>query len=103
MIMKNRILAILLTLAVVFSGFSGILVSAASTSELQNLHYMLNNSTDDVHIAYIGGSVTQGSGASSVDYCWASLVSNWFTENYPKSKFKMKDDSSLLKQFRIKR
>ncbi|MCF2560329.1 DUF354 domain-containing protein [Prevotella brevis] len=27
----------------------------------------------------------------------------WFTENYPKSKFKMKDDSSLLKQFRIKR
>ena len=81
--MKKRILAMLLTLAVVFSGFSGILVSAASTSELQNLHYMLNNSTDDVHIAYIGGSVTQGSGASSVDYCWASLVSNWFTENYP--------------------
>ena len=27
----------------------------------------------------------------------------WFTENYPKSMSEMKEDSSLLKQFRIKK
>ncbi len=35
-----------------------------------------------LNVAYIGGSVTVGTG-SSTDECWRSYTTDWFEENYP--------------------
>ncbi|MCM1223816.1 MAG: SGNH/GDSL hydrolase family protein [Lachnospiraceae bacterium] len=38
-------------------------------------------------IAFLGGSITQGSLASRIDLCYASRVSNWWRETYPQGDF----------------
>lgn len=40
-----------------------------------------------IKIAFIGGSVTQGSLASSKDTCYAARVFSWWKETFPKSEF----------------
>lgn len=36
-------------------------------------------------VAYFGGSITQGAGASDYKYCWRSLTTEWFKRAYPES------------------
>ncbi len=38
------------------------------------------------NIAYFGGSITVGEGASEERYCWRSLVNKWISEKYPDCK-----------------
>lgn len=38
-------------------------------------------------IGFIGGSITQGTGASSGDKCYAKLVYDWWCETFPQAKF----------------
>ncbi len=40
---------------------------------------------EEVTIAYLGGSITQGSSAGN-DLCYARLTTNWFEENFPSAK-----------------
>ncbi len=40
-----------------------------------------------VAIAFLGGSITQGSLASQMKFCYASLVFDWWKETYPKAEF----------------
>ncbi len=41
---------------------------------------------EDICIGVIGGSITQGSSASSQDKCYASLVKKWWEEKFPEAK-----------------
>ncbi|HBZ90633.1 MAG TPA: SGNH/GDSL hydrolase family protein, partial [Lachnospiraceae bacterium] len=43
---------------------------------------------EELTIGFIGGSITQGSGASKYDNCYAHRVFNWFVETFPQSTFK---------------
>ena len=40
-------------------------------------------------IGFIGGSITQGSGASGYDKCYASLVYDWWCKTFPQAEFTM--------------
>ncbi len=51
---------------------------------LSNLAYKLNNK-EDVSVAYVGGSLTFGSGDSA--NCWRVQNMRWFEENYPDVNF----------------
>ncbi len=42
---------------------------------------------DDIHIGFLGGSITQGSVASAPEKCYAALVYRWWEETFPKSRF----------------
>lgn len=42
-------------------------------------------SGEDVTIAYLGGSITQGSSAGN-DLCYARLTTDWFIKNFPDAK-----------------
>ena len=44
------------------------------------------NGKDKFKVVYLGGSITEGAGASSVDTCYASLTSKWLEERYPNVK-----------------
>ena len=41
---------------------------------------------ENITIGVIGGSITQGYAASSVSTRWANLMTNWWINNFPKSK-----------------
>ena len=43
---------------------------------------------EDVTIVYLGGSITQGDGASNSDNCYANLSFNMFTEKFAFRSFK---------------
>ena len=55
---------------------------------LSNLAYKLNNK-EAVKIAYVGGSLTYGSGDEA--NCWRKQNMAWFEENYPESEFTFKN------------
>lgn len=38
---------------------------------------------DTLNVVYLGGSITEGAGASSKENCWASLVTEFFKQAYP--------------------
>lgn len=57
---------------------------------LSNLAYKLNNK-EAVKIAYVGGSLTYGSGDEA--NCWRKQNMAWFEENYPESTFTFKNCS----------
>ena len=40
---------------------------------------------EEITIGVIGGSITQGSSASSQDKCYASLLKNWWEEKFPEA------------------
>ncbi|MDE7212091.1 MAG: SGNH/GDSL hydrolase family protein, partial [Lachnospiraceae bacterium] len=42
---------------------------------------------EELTVGFIGGSITQGSGASSANKCYAKLVYDWWCETYPQAKF----------------
>lgn len=42
---------------------------------------------EELTIGFIGGSITQGSGASGGNKCYAKLVYDWWCETYPQAKF----------------
>lgn len=48
-----------------------------------NTYYKLTHDKEFT-VAYIGGSVTVGTG-STEDKCWRSYTTKWFRENYPKA------------------
>ena len=53
-------------------------------SELQNFWNLLQDENEtDIKIAYLGGSVTHGTGASDRDATsWRSILSQWFVDNF---------------------
>ena len=53
-------------------------------SELQNFWNLLQDeSKTDIKIAYLGGSVTHGTGASNRDATsWRAILSQWFVDNF---------------------
>ncbi len=64
--------------------------TALPASELQNLYLLLNDETEtDLKVAYLGGSVTVGSGASDANTkSWRALVGQWFVDNFgPESSY----------------
>ncbi len=42
---------------------------------------------EELTIGFIGGSITQGTGASTGDLCYAKLVYDWWCENFPQADF----------------
>ncbi len=42
---------------------------------------------EDLHIGFLGGSITQGSLASKPDLCYAAQVFSWWERTFPKSRF----------------
>ena len=53
-------------------------------SELQNFWNLLQDENEtDIKIAYLGGSVTHGTGASNRDSTsWRAILSQWFVDNF---------------------
>lgn len=42
---------------------------------------------EDIHIGFLGGSITQGSVASTPEKCYAARVYRWWVETFPQSHF----------------
>ncbi len=42
---------------------------------------------EDLHIGFLGGSITQGSVASAPEKCYAARVYRWWEETFPNSRF----------------
>ena len=49
---------------------------------LENTRYRLENNLG-LTVVYFGGSITEGSGASVYDNCWAAKTTAYFKNNYP--------------------
>ena len=49
---------------------------------LENTRYRLENNLG-LTVVYFGGSITEGSGASTYDNCWAAKTTAYFKNNYP--------------------
>lgn len=49
---------------------------------LSNSYYRLTHDKE-LNVAYIGGSITQGAGASSYDKSWVALTTQWLSEQFP--------------------
>ncbi len=54
---------------------------------LENTKYKLTK-TDKLTVAYFGGSITEGAGASDYAHCWAGLTTKWLGEKYPNCEIK---------------
>ena len=54
---------------------------------LENTAYRLSHSLP-LTLAYFGGSITEGAGASTYDQCWAAKTTAWFRENWPGSEIR---------------
>ena len=64
------------------------LVSVGNTQRLMDAIEKAENG-EDVTIVYLGGSITQGDGASNSDNCYANLSFNMFTEKFASDPSKM--------------
>lgn len=53
---------------------------------LEQLKYKIEQKKP-VSVVYLGGSITEGTGASSPSACWASRVQNWLERSFPESHF----------------
>lgn len=51
------------------------------TDNLNNTYYKLTNDKK-LNVAYIGGSVTAGTGGTD-GYCWRSATTDWFKQKFP--------------------
>ena len=54
---------------------------------LENTLYRLKNKKE-LTVAYFGGSITEGAGASSYEKCWAALTTAWLRERFPSCRIK---------------
>ena len=54
---------------------------------LENTLYKLRN-MPDFTVAYFGGSITEGAGASSYENCWAAKTTAWLREQFPKCRIR---------------
>lgn len=54
---------------------------------LENTLYKLNHHKSFT-VAYFGGSITEGAGASSYEKCWAGLTTAWLRERFPDCEIK---------------
>ncbi|MBO7385209.1 MAG: SGNH/GDSL hydrolase family protein [Clostridia bacterium] len=54
---------------------------------LENTLYRLKNGLG-LTVAYFGGSITEGAGASSYENCWAALTTEWLKERFPACRVK---------------
>lgn len=61
------------------------LVSMGDTARLQHVMAKARRG-EPVTVAVIGGSITQGGGASTVEKRWANLVAKWWQDSFPTSK-----------------
>jgi lysophospholipase L1-like esterase len=52
-------------------------------TRLQKVFEKANNG-EDITIAFLGGSITEGAGASDKENCYVSLVYKWWCEKFPK-------------------
>ncbi len=85
----KKLLSVVLMLAMVLSciPFTALAEEAESVfpeSELQNLYLLLNDPSEtELKVAYLGGSVTVGSGSSNTSTkSWRALVGQWFVDTY---------------------
>ncbi len=62
------------------------IVNVGNTYKLQELMKRAE-AGEELTIGFIGGSITQGSGASNANKCYAKLVYDWWCETYPQAKF----------------
>lgn len=73
-----------------FSSFAAVTDTGKA---FDNLRYKLAND-EEVTIAYLGGSITQGGGASNrAVTSWRPLTTSWFRKNYPEADVKEVDAS----------
>lgn len=76
----KKIILLMLALMICFSGVSVFAEPASVTYGADNL----NNKSGDLRIGFLGGSITEGAGASAIKNRWATKVVNeYFKENYP--------------------
>ena len=48
---------------------------------LENTKFLLEKE-NEISIVYLGGSITEGAGASTYSHCWVSLFDSWIKERY---------------------
>ena len=76
----KKIILLMLALMICFSGVSVFAEPASVMYGADNL----NNKSGDLRIGFLGGSITEGAGASAIKNRWATKVVNeYFKENYP--------------------
>lgn len=76
----KKIVAVLLVMTLVLSGISAVSATETRTWGADNL----NNSSGDLVIGFLGGSITEGCGAATKDDRWSTLVVNgYFKKNFP--------------------
>lgn len=54
-------------------------------ARLSNCYYRLTKDKE-LNVAYLGGSITHGGGASSYANSWTALTTGWLSENFPDAK-----------------
>jgi len=64
------------------------IVNVGNTYQLQELFKRARNG-EKLTIGFIGGSITQGTGASGSKKAYAQLVYNWFCNTFPEAEFEM--------------
>lgn len=62
------------------------IVNVGNTYNIQKLMERAE-AGEELTIGFIGGSITQGTGASNANKCYAKLVYDWWCETYPQAKF----------------
>ena len=76
----KKIIAVLLAMTFVLSCISAVSAAETRTWGADNL----NNSSGDLVIGFLGGSITEGCGAATKDDRWSTLVVNgYFKKNFP--------------------
>lgn len=62
------------------------IVNVGNTYNIQKLMERAE-AGEELTIGFIGGSITQGTGASNANKCYAKLVYDWWCETYPQADF----------------
>ena len=70
MIIRKRITATIVLLTIIVSCFTATNVFAGQSYGVDNL----NSNKGDLYIGFLGGSITQGSGATPVENRYSSLI-----------------------------
>ena len=81
----NPAIALVLALGTPFSVGDASLLSSGSPERLRHVFHKARKG-DPITVAVIGGSITQGAAASSVDKRYGERVGEWFATHIPQSK-----------------
>ncbi len=68
--------------------FSRAIVNTGNTSRLKRV-FKKAEQGGKITIGVIGGSITQGAGASKDENKWANLITKWWEKTFPKAKIKL--------------